>query len=60
MKLTSRILRSVRPGTELWPGAYEEIAPEAFNRSLGVEQADVMALDNRFESSLREFEKRNA
>lgn len=32
--------------TELWPGAYEEIAPEAFNRSLNVEKVDVLALDN--------------
>jgi len=32
--------------TELWPGAYEEIAPEAFNRSLNVEKVDVIALDN--------------
>jgi len=32
--------------TELWPGAYEEIAPEAFNRSLNVEKVDVVALDN--------------
>lgn len=32
--------------TELWPGAYEEIAPEAFNRSLNIEKVDVMALDN--------------
>ena len=31
--------------TELWPGAYEEIAPEAFNRSLG-DKVDVLALDN--------------
>lgn len=32
--------------TELWPGAYEEIAPEAFNRSLNIEKVDVIALDN--------------
>lgn len=32
--------------TELWAGAYEEIAPEAFNRSLNVEKVDVIALDN--------------
>lgn len=32
--------------TELWPGAYEEIAPGAFNRSLNIENVDVMALDN--------------
>lgn len=32
--------------TELWAGAYEEIAPEAFNRSLNIEKVDVMALDN--------------
>lgn len=32
--------------TELWPGAFEEIAPEAFNRSLNVEKVDVMALDD--------------
>lgn len=32
--------------TELWPGAYEEIAPEAFNRSLNVEKVNVVALDN--------------
>lgn len=31
--------------TELWAGAYEEIAPEAFNRSLN-EKVDVIALDN--------------
>jgi uncharacterized protein len=32
--------------TELWPGAYEEIAPEAFNRSLNVDKVNVIALDN--------------
>lgn len=32
--------------TELWPGAYEEIAPEAFNRSLNIEKVNVIALDN--------------
>lgn len=32
--------------TELWPGAYEEIAPEAFNRSLNIEKVDIVALDN--------------
>lgn len=32
--------------TELWPGAFEEIAPEAFNRSLNIEKTDVIALDN--------------
>lgn len=32
--------------TELWPGAFEEIAPEAFNRSLNTEKVDVIALDN--------------
>lgn len=32
--------------TELWPGAFEEIAPEAFNRSLNIEKSDVIALDN--------------
>lgn len=32
--------------TELWQGAYEEIAPEAFNRSLNIEKVDVIALDN--------------
>lgn len=32
--------------TELWAGAYEEIAPEAFNRSLNIENVDVIALDN--------------
>ncbi|MGA3675641.1 HK97 family phage prohead protease [Lysinibacillus agricola] len=31
--------------TELWAGAYEEIAPEAFNRTLN-EKVDVIALDN--------------
>ncbi|WP_025115357.1 HK97 family phage prohead protease [Lysinibacillus fusiformis] len=31
--------------TELWAGAYEEIAAEAFNRSLN-EKVDVIALDN--------------
>lgn len=31
--------------TELWAGAYEEIASEAFNRSLN-EKVDVIALDN--------------
>ncbi|MFS0591720.1 HK97 family phage prohead protease [Cytobacillus horneckiae] len=30
--------------TELWPGAFEEIAPEAFNRSLL--ENDIMCLDN--------------
>ncbi|WP_211270327.1 HK97 family phage prohead protease [Caryophanon tenue] len=32
--------------TELWKGAYEEITPQAFNRSLNVEKVDVIALDN--------------
>lgn len=32
--------------TELWAGAYEEIAPQAFNRSLNIEKVDVIALDN--------------
>lgn len=32
--------------TELFPGYYEEIAPEAFDRSLNVEKVDVIALDN--------------
>lgn len=30
--------------TELWPGAFEEIAPEAFDRSL--RENDIMCLDN--------------
>ena len=32
--------------TELWQGAFEEIAPQAFNRSLNIEKVDVVALDN--------------
>ena len=30
--------------TELWPGAFEEVAPEAFDASL--KDSDIMALDN--------------